>query len=1034
MLEVSMSDLVSAYRKAKVDLYYSTNQRLIDLLQYEEDLLQNLSSLQERLNDPDEDWVLDAEFLGGFDLHPKVVRLGSNRQSYSQKSGLSDGPASGESLVETDPARRWKKIAEGADPTPVAEFRLMSRCSIDLHVLSSLWIMMVGEKLEGRLPASSMGSRLRRTGSGRFNLLAPGSFSPYIWPYRKWRDLGLASIRRALAAGQSVVALTADVRSFYHNLNPSFLRNPKFISGVLHTRLTPRERSVSRLFVRALDAWIAQVGGEMGWRSRGIPVGLPASAVVANLALAELDQIAAVEWKPLYYGRYVDDIMIVLEDDGAFDNSRQVWGWLADRSRGLLVLDPEMDEDTGQASVEFVSPYLGDSDIRFENAKNKVFRLGGPSGLDVLRSLEQTIHAQSSEWRSLPSLPEDAALIGSDIAVATDEDGGHAATLRDADQISARKSAFAMRVRDLEAYERDLDPESWSAHRQAFVRAACRQVVVLPKYFELASYVPRLLKLAIACEDYASAAVLLRGLAQVYAEARATCDFAVKEYQEERSEDVPLDDIWLQSLVRDVTEAIASGLVAMPDRKQLADAVRPIVSLAGDPETVSALRPRRLWDLHNRLYARDLAHVPFRATVLGPELRLHRGQRDEVELTEDPSTYFADDAISEGLDLLVSEINNERRALGARLIDVPGRALAGLVFATRPANIVELYLTLRDRTQPGLGVTLPAVMQKILKATRGVGVVPGLMPRSEPAEDGEMVTHVGGGLKGGRVQIGLAMLQSRPSHTLSAALGLPILDLPRYESLTQLLNGVLSTQGGIDYLLLPELALPPRWFVRFASKLQGRAINLISGIEYIPRPGGIVSNQVWAALSIGGLGFPACIVVRQDKQRPAPQEKLDLMNLRSLRLIPELAWQSPPVICHGEFRMGLLICSELTNIAYRSDLRGRVDALLVPEYNRDLHTFDALVNSAATDVHAFIAQSNDREYGDSRIRAPHRDEWKRDVVRVRGGVHDYVVAGEIDYWILREFQSVQATPGGSFKPLPDGFQIAHERERMPDKS
>ena len=60
---------------------------------------------------------------------------------------------------------------------------------------------------------------------------------------------------------------------------------------------------------------------------------------------------------------------------------------------------------------------------------------------------------------------------------------------------------------------------------------------------------------------------------------------------------------------------------------------------------------------------------------------------------------------------------------------------------------------------------------------------------------------------------------------------------------------------------------------------------------------------------------------------------------------------------------------------------------------------------------------------DSRIRAPFKDSWKRDVLRVKGGITDCCVIGEIDVQALRQLQSSQCSPAKPFKPVPDGFEI-----------
>ena len=175
------------------------------------------------------------------------------------------------------------------------------------------------------------------------------------------------------------------------------------------------------------------------------------------------------------------------------------------------------------------------------------------------------------------------------------------------------------------------------------------------------------------------------------------------------------------------------------------------------------------------------------------------------------------------------------------------------------------------------------------------------------------------------------------------------------------------------------------------------------------------------------------MVYRQDKQRPALHEEQELHRLNGLKLQPADQWKpdTPPIVQHGDFRFALLVCSELTNISYRAALRGKVDALFVPEWNQDTETFNPLVESAALDMHAYIIQCNDRQYGDSRIRAPFKESWKRDVLRVKGGVTDYCVIGEIDVQVLRQFQSSFRSPGTTFKPVPDGFEIAYSRKVLP---
>lgn len=111
--------------------------------------------------------------------------------------------------------------------------------------------------------------------------------------------------------------------------------------------------------------------------------------------------------------------------------------------------------------------------------------------------------------------------------------------------------------------------------------------------------------------------------------------------------------------------------------------------------------------------------------------------------------------------------------------------------------------------------------------------------------------------------------------------------------------------------------------------------------------------------------------------------------------------------------------------------KAKDDVLFVLEWNQDTKTFNDLVEFAALDMHAYITQCNDRQYGDSRIRAPAKDSWERDVLRIKGGVTDYCIIGGIGVQALRQFQSSHCSPAKPFKPVPDGFEIDFGRKLLP---
>ena len=100
--------------------------------------------------------------------------------------------------------------------------------------------------------------------------------------------------------------------------------------------------------------------------------------------------------------------------------------------------------------------------------------------------------------------------------------------------------------------------------------------------------------------------------------------------------------------------------------------------------------------------------------------------------------------------------------------------------------------------------------------------------------------------------------------------------------------------------------------------------------------------------------------------------------------------------------------------------------LFVLEWNKDVTTFEFLVESAAHDLHAPIVQINNRKYGDSRIRIPFDKAYLRDVVRVKGGDEDFYVVASVDFASLRSFQRDPSV--GGYKPLPIGYVMSPFRK------
>lgn len=1008
----SLEDFGIAYRKAKVDLFYSSHVSVLDIAAYESKLSENLTRLYTSILGADETWVKGSQFLGDWTLVPKKVSLPPEWGKQQDR------------FIYASSADEWKQVCKRANTPampskPTAEFRVMSACSIDFHVLSTLWIIKVGSQYDAELGSCAFGNRLRRGNSGGINALAHGSFVPYMKPFRDWRNGGIESMHHALDAEKNVVALTADVAGFYHELNPGFMLNDAFNNLFKKIELDEWDKKLHRLFITALQEWAQKTP-----LKKGLPVGLPASAVVANIALIELDRVIEANVVPLYYGRYVDDIMLVVENKADFQSPLKLWEWLFARSGGLLGWSGNQ---IGEI-VQFWPSYLNDSTIRFENEKNKVFLLQGSAGRALVASISYQIKSRASEWRALPNLPSKPEHIATDLLAATQTDGEEADNLRKADALTMRRAGFAMKLRDFEAYERDLLPAAWKAHRHAFLDAFILHVMVLPQFFELAVYLPRVIRLATACEDFAHLSKIMKAVRSIRESVEQHCQLKIKSASGwlQSIENLVMEK-WHSQLFLEIFENVMAAFPTRLSREGKTAWHKEMVEpWAGIGATLIFGRSPsnailKFWCIDTKdiqagqawLFSFDLAHIPFRFMALPKEMVHQRG------IPSKKAVSYAD-----GIAPLLPKSVTQGIEVVSKWVGLTQPTANGLLFATRPFNLPELFVLTRHNLEDSQKSTLHSVVL----AVRGFH-----LNEKTPTMDSHGVLQIPDGEQDlGRV-IAVSSWRTDYDSWIASVMRMEDPDANRYARLNLLVNGVLSQTSRPNYFIMPELSVPAHWFMRIALKLQSRRISLIAGIEYLHANSRRVRNQVWAALSHDGLGFPSTMIYRQDKQRPALHEEQEIKRLADMEMVPDVRWKAalPPIIQHGGFRFSMLICSELTNIRYRSYLRGKVDAVFVPEWNQDTDSFNSLVESAALDVHAFIIQCNDRQFGDSRIRAPSKDSWRRDILRVKGGINDYCVTGKIDVRALRSFQSSHRSPSQPFKPVPDGFEIAKERVVLP---
>lgn len=1029
--DLQIQDLLLAYRKCKADCFYERSLYATEaFVHYEENLWENLRTLLDNLRSGDIAQVLSNN-------------LGTPR-IFAKKLGLeaSDRPVDGHSFF-SDADRNFERLRDTWRLVP--EFRVVGDFPVEMHVLSALWINTVGHKYDSRLYGTAHGSRLRRYRSkidsegrptGAYHKESVGSFEPYFKPYKAWRDGGMRAIESALKEQQSVVALTLDFSSYYHNVDPAFMVDERFLAAI-DLDLNSWETEFTKAIVDALSAWskLAQalVGsdGLLEPPRGGLPIGLSAVRIITNVLLIELDRIIKNELNPIFYGRYVDDIFLVLNDPGHLRGPADLWDYIRSRADSF-----SPSSATGEVSVVLPGGYQGDTRLVFQTAKQKLFFLKGQSGLDLLDSIAHQVRSLSSERRLMPLPEELEGTASARVLAASETTAEDADSLRRADGLTIRRLGWALQLRSVEILARDLEAESWRDERRRFYEFARAHILRPDKVLEQLDYLPRLLSIAISLADWEEAINLLRSTMSAVSELERAVDGGPCKINGIKVEHSAID-LW--------TDLRAWILASCRDA-----VVRswPWNTATGLPHATSARAADllKLLEVEGRVQDRalavreaDLAKKPYREHLRNDALRERAIVDREAELE---LSYPYSGALREFLELTRGEEPGSGvRRLHARCerADHPEGSILPFLVPTRPYTAQEVALFLPRSCVFGEIESAARQWAEYLRAVRGIwshyeGIDAPPIDLRPVTRDGEVDPNTAiVGKAQGELRLGITSLLTSDECWALGAAGQTDLSPARYRRLATITNLAIKADPRPTHLLLPELSLPQRWLGTLAGVLLDSRISLIAGLDYEHYEGGRISSSAALVLTDERLGYPSAVQIRQPKLFPAPGEEENL-HVSHGKIWRDWGPLAKPIYIHDGYHFGVLVCSELQNVMHRERFQGEVDWLAILSWNRDLETFSALVESASLDVHAYIALVNNRHYGDSRVRAPLKDNFGRDVCRIRGGLNEHLVVVRVDPAHLRAQQSRAhrwPRPHDRYKPAPEGYRISPSRRVTP---
>ncbi|MDP2850330.1 MAG: RNA-directed DNA polymerase [Sulfuricurvum sp.] len=1020
------NDLFTAYKKTKCELFNDkASIASVNMLVFESDLDQEIKKLFKKL----QKYGLKKIQCSDYWEVPKSLKL-------SEEENL-DIHFFSTSLEHNKKATKIEKL----------QFRKVINCGIDLHIISALWVNKIGHYIDAAFGKNIYGSRLTRIQPinpsscefdgeiKAYNIESPRIFQPYQYLYQNWRNKSFDTIKE-LHKTTSVITITMDISSFFHSIKLNDFTTPEFYKEFNLDSIFSEDETLKIFhedFVALLAKWNENVNMDTG-----VPVGLSASPILANAVMKNFDEEVEHYLSPAYYGRYVDDILLVLSDPGNVACGNDVIDWLVSKKIPSLVDDGD--------GLLFRNR---SQELRFKKSKQKIFFLDKKADLSLLEAMEAEIHAVSSEWRFLPDIAcDNSTLLRKVIGFYSDGKEFNDA-LRKIDAITMKRLGLSLLLSHAHALNEYISPSEWKNKRIEIYKLLNNHIFVPKNFFDNYLFVHRIFRLMIHSGDGEEALCFLKEVQNTFDQLKNNSEsdseresslesemnwekfgafhqtmfqeifiesFSVdnkmsKKYAQKIIDELFLDGTFLNDLIMDYLE-VKKIKIDSENEDEESDFI-----IADDIDIEKKKSPIEIMEEFNQdLFFHDLsfdgyASISTRAMLIGNKKSLFE------KLSKNRKLFIQELSSSNPvLDNFIEKVAESKSILKLDLFP--------LVFPTRMFSPLDVSIVYPfENTKEYL-----ENFYDFIDALRGTHSKD---DQKKENFDKEIIDVPYSLLKQTALKkIGITNYQVDDNEWYDAVKNKHDKSLSRYCKLEQIVNEAVKKKP--HYLVLPELSIPRDWAWLISRKLIVNGISLITGVEYLHntiKGNKFVRNSLMMFLTTDEYGYKSARMFRQDKVEGAHRESIEIRNIVGASLKADRKFEKKYIYNHGDFHFAGLICNELTDVSHRQFFKGKIDNLFIVEWNQDIKSFNSLVEASALDIHCYISQVNNRKYGDSRIRAPYKEDYEKDVVRIFGGNHDYLVVGEIDIKKLREFQSYKISPTSPFKPVPAGFILHSSREK-----
>lgn len=941
------------------------------------------------------------------------------------------------------------------EPVRIKEMQYFIDMDIKGHILGIIWLMTIGYRIDSVQYEHSYGNRIRRKLYNELSgntTYSPYLFEPYFEQYESWRDKALDEASRHLDLNQDVLIMTLDFRRFYYSVD---MGEEAF--NVLYKELTELDElkdiseeeaeqySVLNEFVRRVVHKYSSLFGDLFEGRNILPIGFLPSNVLANWCLRNFDKAVIDGWNPIYFGRYVDDILIVDKLEKNSDlyvkakknnlESRDIisfflqqcstWKGMACELKGNYALlkevvkrdadkysEGDVKEEHGR-ETEYVlnkmyNPVPDDkSRITIQNDKVKIFHFKSGESDALISCFKKTIWKNKSEFRHMP---EDEAVFQQDdySGIYNLENRETINKFRGIDGITVDKFELSKLLGKHLRIDGLIEDKKETQFEQEIIKIFNTHVIIenyttWEKVIEIFTINERYDALRLFLENIKSAIEKIELHDEELCGAHSDEKLAVKVKKNIK-----------ETLYLHLNAAVCRAL-SLVWSEQMHGVIRKVYADGKINLTDEDVDTMRRAYLTTRMMDKSVMPIFI----------------DMLKINE-----IADDDGNYNLTKFEQMIQHTKRRWGLDdkqyiyypyMITMYDFSMISCVeeFCRKAA---DPFAKLGSICKKQVRNYLESNYANIISDSEKLKVLPrvedmfksGKINTFDETQDSDRKDNyyqvILDNEKRNKLRIAIANVSLSHSNFERMVKDRPNRSYSRYRDLSCLVNQAIDENA--DMLIMPESYTPYEWLPTLARTCARNHLAVITGVEYV-KIGKNIFNLTAVILPYEDFYHRSAYITFHLKKHYAPMELQEINGYR----LKAVSGRNYELYKWHDCYFPIYCCYELTSIVDRALFQSYADFLVAIEWNRDVNYYSNIVESLSRDIHCYCVQVNSSNYGDSRITRPSRTDEK-DIIRTKGGTNTTILVGEIDIEKLRDFQIMEyelQKQKGIFKPTPPDF-------------